>query len=114
MSTLHIALGVVLFAVATAILYVWGLRKSVTQPADLERALLHKCAGRVVKYLKKHASITADEIAKLIGNVTAGQFWSRRRVRVGDAKKFTGEVTRYLLEQQYIVSSGRRKYVPKK
>lgn len=114
MSPLRIAIGIVLFAVATAILYVWGLRKSVTQPTDLERALLHKCAGRVVKYLKKHATITDDEVAKLIGNVTAGQFWSRRRVRVGDAKKFTGEVTHYLLEQQYIASSDRRKYILKK
>ncbi len=107
-------MGIVLFAVATAILYVWGLRKSISQHADLERALLHKCAARVVKHLKKHPTVTEAEIAQLISTVTAGQFWSRRRVRVGDGKKFAGEVTRYLLEQQYIAPTGRKKYALKK
>ena len=51
MSFGQIVLGILLFAVATAVLYVWGLKKSMTQEADLERILLNKCAGTVVKYL---------------------------------------------------------------
>ena len=58
MSFGQIVLGILLFAVATAVLYVWGLKKSMTQEADLERILLNKCAGTVVKYLRKHGSIT--------------------------------------------------------
>ena len=33
-------LGILGFALVTAILYVWGLRRSMTQSADLERILL--------------------------------------------------------------------------
>lgn len=47
MSFGQIVLGILLFALATAVLYVWGLRKSMTQEADLERILLNKCAGTV-------------------------------------------------------------------
>ena len=35
-------LGILGFALVTAILYVWGLRRSMTQSADLERILLSK------------------------------------------------------------------------
>ena len=48
MSFGQIVLGILLFALATAVLYVWGLRKSMTQEEDLERVLLNKCAGTVV------------------------------------------------------------------
>ena len=69
MSFGQIVLGILLFALATAVLYVWGLRKSMTQEADLERILLNKCAGTVVKYLRKHGSITQKELPALIQGV---------------------------------------------
>lgn len=114
MNPLQIIIGVLLFAAASAVLYVWGLKKSVTQHADLERILLNKCAGRVLRHLKTHEIITDAEIAQRINGIRAGQFWSRRRIHVGDAKKFTGQLTRYLLEQQYIEPTGRGKYRLKK
>ena len=40
MSTGQIILGIALFAAATAILYVWGLKKSMSQQEDLERSLI--------------------------------------------------------------------------
>lgn len=84
MSFGQIVLGILLFALATAVLYVWGLRKSMTQEADLERILLNKCAGTVVKYLRKHGSITQKELPALIQGVKAGMFWSKNRIRVQD------------------------------
>ena len=54
MSTGQMILGILGFALVTAILYVWGLRRSMTQSADLERILLSKSAGKVVHYLKVH------------------------------------------------------------
>ena len=40
MSTGQIILGIALFAVAAAILYAWGLKKSLDQQEDLERSLM--------------------------------------------------------------------------
>ena len=55
MSTGQIILGIALFAAATAILYVWGLKKSMSQQEDLERSLMSACGSRVVKHLKSTA-----------------------------------------------------------
>ena len=114
MSIPKILLGVLLFALATAVLYVWGLRKSMGQGADLTRILLNRCGNKVVGYLKKHGTVTEAEIARLIGGVTAGEFWSRKKLTVQEPKKFTGEVIRFLLDQQYIESAGRKTYRLKK
>ena len=87
---------------ATAVLYVWGLKKSMTQEADLERILLNKCAGTVVKYLRKHGSITQKEMPSLIQGVRAGMFWSKNRIRVQEPAAFVPKLIRYMLEQQLL------------
>ena len=102
MTTGKIILGILLFAIITAILYVWGLKKSVGQMEDLNRSLMSACGSRVVKYLKKHGTVTRNEVAELIGGITVGPFWSRHKVRVQDGKKAAGQVIDFLLDQQYI------------
>ena len=114
MSTGQIILGIVLFAVAGAILYAWGLKKSMDQREDLQRSLMSACGNRVVKHLKKHGTVTGNEVAELIGGITVGPFWSRHKVRVQDGKKVAGQVIDFLLDQQYIESAGGGKYRLKK
>lgn len=103
-------LGIVLFAIAGAVLYAWGLKKSMTQGEDLQRMLLNKCGGKVVRYLKKHGTISDREIAGVVGGVRAGQFWSKRRAAVQDPRKFAKQLTEFLLAQQYIESADRGRY----
>ena len=110
----QVILGVLLFAVATAVLYAWGLSKSLGQQADLARNLLGACGSRVVKYLKRHDTITDAEVAKQIEGVTVGQFWSRKRLKVQDGKKLAPQVVDFLLEQQYIEEAGKGTYRLKK
>jgi len=110
MSRGHIFLGIVLFAVVTAILYVWGLRKSIEQEADLSRILLSRCGNKVVKHLKTHDTVTEAEIEKLIDGVAAGEFWSRKKLTVQEPEKFAGEVTAFLLDQQYIEQESKGTY----
>ena len=114
MSTGHIILGIVLFAVVTAILYVWGLRKSMFQGEDLTRILLNRCGNKVVKYLKKHGTITEKQMAQEIRGVTAGEFWSKKRMMVQHPEKFVQQVIDFLLEQQYIEAAGKKEYRLKK
>ena len=110
MSTGKILLGILLFALVTAVLYVWGLRKSMGQSADLTRILLSRCGNKVVSYLKKHGTVTDAEIVRLIDGVTAGEFWSRKRLTVQEPEKFVGQVVGFLLDQQYIESAGGKTY----
>lgn len=109
-----VIIGVFMFAVATAVLYAWGLGKSLNQKADLAKNLLGACGSKVVRYLKKNGTITAKEVARQIEGVSVGQFWSRNRIKVQDADKFSKQVVAYLLEQQYIEQVGGGSYRLKK
>ena len=99
MSTPQILLGILAFALVTAVLYVWGLRKSMTQQADLERILLHKSTRKVVSYLKTHETISLEEMARLCKDVKAGQFWSRQKAAVQDPRAFAPKLAQYMTEQ---------------
>ena len=83
-------LGILLFALATAVLYVWGLKKSVGQREDLDRSLMSACGSRVVRYLKKHDTITEAETAALIEGMTVGPFWSRQNSGCRTAQRSPG------------------------
>lgn len=107
-------LGILLFALATAVLYVWGLKKSVGQREDLDRSLMSACGSRVVRYLKKHDTITEAETARLIEGMTVGPFWSRQKLRVQDGTKVSGQVIAFLLDQLYIEPAGDGSYRRKK
>lgn len=114
MSKLQIVIGIALFALATAILYAWGLKKSIDQKEDLQRQLMSTCGSRVVKHLKRHGTITKQEVAQLIDGMSAGQFWSRQKIKVQDGKKVAGQVIDFLLDQQYIEAAGEGTYRLKK
>ncbi len=114
MSTPQIILGVLLFAVATAIIYAWGLSKSLRQQQDMTRNLLHACGSKILKYLKTNETIKESEAVKLIEGVKIGAFWSRKKLQVTDGKKVAPEVIKFLLEQQYIESAGKNTYRLKK
>ena len=109
MSFGQIVLGILLFALATAVLYVWGLKKSMTQEADLERILLNKCAGTVVKYLRKHGSITQGDAAPDPGG-QGRDVLVQNRIRVQDPAAFVPKLIRYMLEQQLLEDTGGLRY----
>lgn len=114
MTTGQIILGIALFAVVTAILYAWGLKKSIDQTEDLHRGLMSACGSRVVRHLKQHGTVTKAEVARLIDGMTVGPFWSRQKIKVQDGKKAAGEVIDFLLDQLYIEPAGNGTYRLKK
>ena len=110
MTTGQIIVGVLLFAAVTAVLYAWGLKKSLGQQADMTRALLNACGSQVLKYLKTHDSITVRDVEQQIAGVTVRQFWSRKRLTVQDPAKVSGQVIDFLLDQQYLQPAGNGRY----
>ena len=114
MSTGQIILGIALFAVAAAILYAWGLKKSIDQQEDLERSLMSACGSRVVKHLKKHGAVTKADVARLIDGIREGPIWSSRKTKEKKKKKVSGQVIEFLLDEQYIEAAGDGSYRLKK
>lgn len=114
MTTPQIIIGIIAVALITAILYVWGLRKSVNQQQDMGRKLLSACGSRVVKALKKRPTITAEQVAELIEGLTVGQAWSKNKLKVQNGAEFAPRVIDFLLDQLYIEKVDDNSYQLKK
>ncbi len=108
---MHIIVKVVevlLVAVAVAVLYVWGMKKSVNQNQDMMMQLTNKCVGIVLKQLKKQGYMTMKEIEAAISNVKAGPSWSQRKAIVQDPVAFGKQLTAYMIDNGWIVRRGSR------
>ncbi len=110
MKIWQIVLGILGFALVTAILYVWGLKKSVGQGQNLQRRLISKCGNRVVKYLKKNKTVGRRDVVAMVSGVKVGSVWSKQKFCVTDAEAFADALLGFLCEQQYIEKVGKANY----
>ena len=99
-----------MFALVTAFLYAWGLKKSMTQETDLERILLYKSSGKVIKYLNKNGTINNKQIPMVIKNIRGGMFWSRKKAKINDTDKFTKTLVEFMIAQRFIEYAGNDGY----
>lgn len=89
MRFLIAGLGVLMFAVVTAILFVWGLRKSYFRQETLSNMLFSKSAHKVMHYLKSHDTISEVQMRKLVDGTEASEAFSRNKAIVKGDKEFT-------------------------
>ena len=112
--TMTIVIGIILFALATMLLYGIGLKRKATEEKRLNDMLLNNSARRVLKYLKNHDYVTKDEIGYIINDVKASEFHSKKTAVISDGRIFQDELAGFMLEKGYICEAkikGRRVYV---
>lgn len=114
MNAITVILGVLMFAVVTAFLYILGLKKSMTEAQDLEKQLLSRSASKVIKYLKKNGYATKKQITSIIKNIKSGFFWSRQKAKINNTEKFTNILVEYMINQKLIQYAGKNGYELKK
>lgn len=103
-----IIVGVIAFAIVTAILYIWGLRKQIDQTKDLNNLLMAKGIKIVKDYLKCHDFIRISDISGSMFGLTAKRFYSRNKIVVKDGDQFAKDVFKYMTKTgQLIEESGR-------
>ena len=73
---------VLLFALATALIYAWGLWRARNQAHDLNSMLSAKGVSRVRKALKKNGAMTRKELEKVVSGLSARQPFSRNGIEV--------------------------------
>ena len=78
---------VLLFAVATMIVYGWGLWRTSRQNQDLANMLSAKGISAVKKALKKKGPLTRKELEPFVKNLTAKQPFMQDSIGVTDPKK---------------------------
>ena len=75
-------IGILLFAISTSIVYVWGLKKSMKQTATLKEMLL-----------------TQD----LVSDIKASEFYSKKTVVVQNEIEFTNTLISFMLDKNLII-----------
>lgn len=96
---LEMIVGILLVAIATAILYVWGLKKSLTQKDDLIQILSLKGERKVIQFLKKNNQITCTQVEKEVTKISSSQFYSKRKAVVTDPKTFSKDLLAKMLDK---------------
>lgn len=79
---------VLMFAVATMIIYGWGLWRTMHQKQDLSNMLCSKGISKVKKALKKNKSLTKKELEPFVKDLTAKQPFNSERIGVTKVGKF--------------------------
>lgn len=108
METGTIIIGIILFAIATMIIYGWGIVKQRNQTGDLMRMLFSKGESRVRKYLKENEYITAADVEKICDGLTAKQPFSPNKAVVKDKRDFANQLLTYMVKTNQLVKEGSR------
>ena len=87
---------VLMFAVATMIIYGWGLWRTMHQKQDLSNMLCSKGISKVKKALKK------NKLEPFVKDLTAKQPFNSERIGVTDPNAFLDSILPYMLKQKMI------------
>ena len=101
-TIIHYIPYVLLFALATAIIYAWGLWRSMKQQQDLSNLLSAKGVAKIKKALRKNGAMSRRDLEPVIKDLAAKQPFSREKIAVTDPKKFLSSILPYMVKQRII------------
>ena len=101
-----IIIGIILFALATMLIYVWGMYRQVNQSKDLMNLLFSNCESQVRKYLKKHSVVSTKEVEEMVTGLTAKLPFSSKKSVVTDPKEFTEKLMDYMVRTGQVERDG--------
>ena len=99
---LHYIPYVLLFALATAVIYAWGLWRSMRQQQDLSNMLAAKGVSKIKKALRKNGAMTRRDLEPVVKDLSARQPFSREQIAVTDPGKFLDSILPYMVKQRII------------
>lgn len=108
MEPITIILGIIFFAIATMIIYGWGLIKQRNQTQDLMNLLFSKGNAKVKKYLKKNEYITIEDVEKMADGLEAKQPFSANKAIVKDKRDFSQKLLDYMVKTGQVEKEGSR------
>lgn len=102
---LHYIPYVLLFALATMLIYGWGLWRTSRQNQDLSNLLSAKGISKVKKALKKNGIMTKRELKEAVKDLTASQPFNSKRLGVTDPDRFLDSILPYMIRQRMITET---------
>ena len=101
-AVIHYIPYILLFALATAVIYAWGLWRSMRQQQDLSNMLSAKGVAKIKKALRNNGAMTRRDLEPVVKDLTAKQPFSREEIAVTDPKQFLDSVLPYMMKQRII------------
>lgn len=95
-------IGILLFAVVTAVLFAIGMVKERDKQQTLSGKLFFKGESAVKKALSKNGKMTRVEIEKCVTGLKAGLFYSKEKAVVSNPVTFTKDLLDQM-EQRHII-----------
>jgi hypothetical protein len=103
-------LGTLGFAAASAILYVWGYRKSRKTPRWLQAQMGRAIEERIQSFLAgQSGGATLKEIAKAIDDISVGSQLQGYKLQVEDAGAVAGAVLQHMVVKGIVAEAGQQK-----
>lgn len=97
-------IGILLFALATAILFAIGMAKERDKQQDLSGKLFLNGEKAVKKALSKNGKMTRMELQQSLKGLKAGLFYSREKAVVNDPVAFSRDLLANMEQRHIIVS----------
>ena len=116
-TIIHYIPYVLLFALATALIYAWGLWRAVRQQQDLSNLLSAKGVAAIKKALRKNGAMSRPDLEPIVKGLTAKQPFSREQIAVTDPRQFLDSLLPYMVKQKIITEEtqgGRKVYILRK
>lgn len=93
---------VLLFMLATMIIYAWGLYKAQRASADDTKLLYSKAVSKITSTLKKQHKMTRAEIVKSVTGLYASRPFSKNKIAVTDPETFADNLISFMITQKII------------
>lgn len=95
-------LYILMFALATVIIFSWGIIKEQNKSKDLMNQLYKKAETKVLKAFKKKKVLTRKDIENEVKNIRAFLFYSRDEMVVQNTSKFTKNIINTMIKNNLI------------
>ena len=103
MSILHYLPYLLLFMVATMLIYGWGLWRASRQQRDLMNMLYSKAVSKIKKAIKQKGPLSKKEIQEVVKNIQVSQPFSKNRLGVTDKVSFTTAILSFMMENDMLI-----------
>ncbi len=96
---------ILLFAIATMIIYIWGLLKEQRKSIDLFEILYHKGEKKVLKAFKSKKSLSKKDIENELSNLKSSLFYTKDKLIIKDPTHLTKILIGNMLKKGIIVKT---------
>lgn len=93
---------ILMFALATVIVFSWGIIKEQNKSRDLMNQLYKKAENNVVKAFKRKDVLSRKDIENEVKNVKASLFYSRDKMVVQNPRSFTKSLINTMINNNVI------------